>query len=170
MLDRMPDSMLRFVYRNDYKALQKLIESGTAINATEKYGRTALMHAVLEINVDTDMVKFLIDLGADVNICDKKEKWTALHFAARDLKLERVKILLAHCALIDPEDIFGNTPLWRCITSAFPGNKIEVINVLLENGANPDKKNKSGNSAKDIAIRAGKTELVKLFDEKANEK
>jgi len=167
----MLDRIISFVYRNDYQALKKLIESGTAINATvDRYGRTALMHAVLETNVDTDMVKFLIELGADVNVCEKQEKWTALHFAARDLKLERVKVLLTHGALIDPEDIFGNTPLWRCITSAFPGNKMEVINVLLENGANPNKKNKSGNSAKDIAILAAKTELVKLFDEKANEK
>ncbi len=166
----MLDRIISFVYRNDYQALKKLIESGTAINATvDRYGRTALMHAVLGRNVDTDMVKFLIELGADVNVCEK-EKWTALHFAARDLKLEIVEVLLTHGALIDPEDSIGNTPLWRCVMSTFPGNQIDVINVLLENGANPNKKNKYGNSAKDIVILTAETELVKLFDEKANEK
>ena len=167
----MLDRMISFVYRNDYQALKKLIESGTAINATvDRDGLTALMYAVLETETEHEMVKFLIELGADVNVCDKQEKWTALHFAARDLALEKVKILLAHGALIDPEDIFGNTPLWRCVMSTFPGNQIEVINILLENGANPNKKNKYGSSAKDVAILAGETELVKLFDEKANEK
>ena len=48
------------------------------INVVDKYGQTPLMHAVIEIN--TILVKYLLDKGAKVGIKDLENK-TAMHIA-----------------------------------------------------------------------------------------
>ena len=63
------------------------------------------------MNADSKMVQFLIQNGANPNIKDKEQNWTALHFAASGQKLEVVTKLLDLGAIVDTEDIFGNTPL-----------------------------------------------------------
>lgn len=153
--------VLEMVYRKDYDGLKKAFSIGFNLNDLDKDGRTPLMHAVLASDAEPAMVRFLVDNGANPNIVDANQKWAALHFAARDQKLLVVQALLDSGSLVDAEDSFGNTPLWRCVMAAKPNS--ELVRRLIGKGADPRKKNRHGASPMDIVERTGKKELVAIF-------
>lgn len=149
---------LRALYCKDYDSLRRLFAAGEDINATDEDGRTYLMHAVLAENAAPEMIHFLIESGADPNRQDRGQRWSALHFAARDQRSDLVAALIAAGAQVDCLDIFGNTPLWRAVMNQDP-NK-EVILALLAAGADPLLKNKHGVSPLDTARNIGNDALV----------
>jgi uncharacterized protein len=157
------DDILSAVYRKDVKTLESLAPS--AVNAKDGDGRTALMHAILAEDADASIVRLLIDRQADVNASDNGEKWTALHFAARDQNEEIVRILLDAGAKVDSVDTFGNTPLWRSVMNS--GLKLNTIKELVRRGANPYQKNERGIAPIDIARDTGQDDVVALFEDAA---
>ncbi|WP_146196656.1 ankyrin repeat domain-containing protein, partial [Acinetobacter stercoris] len=108
-------------------------------------GRTFLMFSVIEKNIE--IVKYLLDLNADVNIHDKKG-FTALHFAVFAKELEIIKLLVEAGAKIDAIDDQGNTPLWRAMMTT--GGDSEISKYLISKEADLDKKNKHGVSPRDL--------------------
>jgi uncharacterized protein len=76
------------------------------------------------------MIKFLLNQGADVNNVNTKGK-TALFFAAGAGTREAVHILLAHGAFINHQDEKGNTPLLYSVEKV----NSETVKELLERGA-----------------------------------
>jgi ankyrin repeat protein len=128
-------------------------------------GRTSLMHAVMA--GDSGAVASLIDRGADVNAVDHDQRWTALHFAARDHNEELVRLLLEAGAEVDPEDVFGDTPLWRAVMTA--GTDLAAMRVLLGHGADPGRKNRHGISPLDLARESGREDVVALLLHPATE-
>ncbi len=151
------------VYRNDYAALDELLKSGD-VNSCDRDGTTPLMHAILADPPYPQMIEYLVEHGADVNAVEKGDRWTPLHFAARDQSLEIVKILLDHDAAVDPVDSSGNTPLRRCIASTYPLNSA-VVDLLLAHGADPRRKNNNGASSIDVARRRGNPELLERLEQ-----
>ncbi|MDF2433864.1 MAG: uncharacterized protein JWP44_3495 [Mucilaginibacter sp.] len=154
--------ILGAVYRKELNILEKLTPKSA--NIKDEDGRTLLMHAILAEDADPFIVKLLIDKGSDVNIHESGERWTSLHFAARDQNEPVVRILLEAGAEADSADAFGNTPLWRSITKSKPG--FGVINELIKHGADPCKKNNNGVAPIDVARKVGRADLVALFETK----
>jgi ankyrin repeat protein len=150
----------RAVYRRDLPMLRELTTEEA--NLRDQDGRTPLMHAVLAEDADPAVVATLIDRGADVNVRDTGQEWTALHFAARDQNAVLVRQLLEAGAAVDPVDVFGNTPLWRAVMEA--GDDATVIRVLLSHDADPGRKNRHGSSPLDVARAAGRQDLVQLIE------
>lgn len=74
----------------------------------------------------TDIVKTLLDAGANVNNANAN-KVTSLHYAASKSRLEICKILIEKGADINARDQYGFTPLHR---AASKGNS-EVVQLLL---------------------------------------
>ncbi len=146
---------------NDYSSIKELIQKTADINETDSVGRNALMYALID-NLDIRIIDLLIRHGIQVNCADHEQKWTPLHYAANAQNLEAVKILLENNAAIEAKDIFGNTPLWRCVMNIDPN--LDMVKLLLNNGANPDVENNSGNSARDIAIKTGNKPLLNTFN------
>jgi len=58
-----------------------------------------------------EMVRFLIENGADFHVTTKGELQTPLHFAARNEASQCVKILLAYGASVEARDYKERTPL-----------------------------------------------------------
>ncbi len=158
----MSEKLIAAVYRKDHTTIEKMLADGVSIDARDEDGRTALMHAVLAEDADPEMIGFLTRHGADVNIEDTDQKWTALHFAARDQRAAIVRVLLDTGANVDAQDSFGNTPLWRCVMNSAPD--FEIVKRLLARGADPNKKNRHGVSPRDTTVNTGNEELVKVLD------
>jgi len=90
---------------------------------------------------DVDQVKAMVE--ADPGLISKKFGLlgdTLLSIAAEDCKIEVVKLLLDEHAEVDSRDHLGLTPLFDAAGSGCA----DVAQVLLVHGANPNAKNKSG--------------------------
>lgn len=155
------NQLIKAVYSKDFSQMRKILDSGYDINSKDSDGRTVLMHAVLDSEPDIKAIEFLIQNGCDINAQDQGQKWSALHFAARDNKKDIVSLLLGFNPKADLVDAFGNTPLWRAVMS-FNGD-VSVVSMLLKSGASPLKENKSGVSPKSLAETMCKSELLDLF-------
>lgn len=152
------------VYRKEYDSLRTILKNDFNVNTGDKEdGITLLMYAILAANADSEMVKFLIQCGADVNIQDRSQKYTALHFAARDQREDIVKVLLENGAEVNAQDKFGNTPLSECVTNNSPN--LNIVRMLLKEGADPNKQNNYENSAMDTARKIGNMDLINLLKE-----
>ncbi|XP_015748280.1 PREDICTED: ankyrin repeat and SAM domain-containing protein 4B-like, partial [Acropora digitifera] len=79
------------------------------VNKADDYGRTPL-HVAASADYP-EMVRFLIENGADFHVTTKGEMQTPLHFAARNEASQCVKILLAYGATLEVRDYKQRTPL-----------------------------------------------------------
>ena len=82
---------------------------GADINKADDYGRTPL-HVAASADYP-DMVRFLIENGADFHVTTKGELQTPLHFAARNEASQCLKVLLAYGATLEVRDYKQRTAL-----------------------------------------------------------
>ncbi len=108
--------------------IRYLIDKGIDVNATDKYGFTALMIAAKD--PDVGVVKLLLDRGADVNSKDKYG-WTALIAASSYGRIQIMKLLLAKGADVNAKTTDGDTPM-KCATAQ---GHIAVVALLRQAGA-----------------------------------
>ena len=133
-------------------AAKALVDAGADVNNTEKWrGQTALMWAAAQ--QQPDMVKFLIEQGADLDAQSLPNNWerqvtaeprmkilppggmTPLLYATREGCTECVRLLIEAGAQLNKADPEGVTPLVMAGLNA----RWDSMKLLLEAGANPDK-------------------------------
>jgi ankyrin repeat protein/peroxiredoxin len=124
-------------------------------------GRTPLFDAV--VNGKFETVKFLLDKGANPNItakvCTLKTVQTPIYAAVDQGRYDLLDILLSKGAKIEVE---GTTePL---LIHALRSENLQAIVTLLEKGANPDVKDISAVSAKELAAKTENSFLIKLME------
>jgi ankyrin repeat protein len=151
------NELLAAIAKNDKGDLARLLNEGVDLNAKDRDGRTALMHAV--IGDKNELIDLLIKNGADVNAQDN-DGFSPLHFAAQDFRTKAAGFLLRAGAQVNLCDKYGNTPLWRAVFNS--RGRGEVIRLLLEHGADRLLKNKSGKTPVDLANNIGNYD-VKQF-------
>jgi len=103
----------------------------------------------------------LISRGESVSAIDRFGA-TPLHLACQQGHLEAAKLLLSAGAPVDARDSYGNTPLWRAVF-AFRGGEPELIRVLLNADADPDAKNNTDRSPRDMALTFDRPEIRGVF-------
>ena len=86
-----------------------MVEAGMPVDITDGVGWTALITAA--INNRTDVVRCLLDKGADVN--KHRSGRTALHWASIYNHTDVMRMLLQHGAIKDIKDELGDTPIDR---------------------------------------------------------
>jgi uncharacterized protein len=129
--------------KSDKVANALMADPKTDVEKLDAAGENAMMLAAL--NGDIDLVKALIDKGAEVN----KKGWAPLHYAASNGHDDIVKLLLDNSAYIDAGSPNGTTPLMM----AARGNHISTVKALLDAGADSRVKNQLGLTALDFAKR-----------------
>ena len=122
------DQLINAARNNSLSALNRLIEAGVDINATNIYGETALMEAARYGR--SVVANRLIEAGADVNATNIYAE-TVLMEAARDGFLDLVNILIEAGADVNATDRFGKTALMK----AERYGRLAVVNRLIEAGA-----------------------------------
>jgi len=108
------------------------------------------------------LVAFFEKSHAFVNSRDKKSGNTAMHIACRNGNFEVVEFLLESGAEVDCLNIFGVTPFFL----ALEGLHKNIGQLLMEWGADLQKKNRSGKTALDLLRHA---ELKEFFKKKSND-
>jgi len=118
-------------------------------------GRTLAWYAAASGDVASIKARFAagenLSAGDDAGL-------TPLHMAAQNGQLEAIQLLITLGADTNVTDKYGNGPLWTathhaCLAIATERNH-SIVRLLLEGGADPDNKNKSNRSPRDISQRS----------------
>jgi ankyrin repeat protein len=148
---------LSALYKEDMKGFQISMLEFDDLNFIDDEGRSLIFYAVLEGQFNA--VKLLIEKNINLNIRDANG-WTPLHYAVSEHYLEISNLLIEKGVEVNSKDNFGNTIIWRAVfTSKGRG---EIIESLLNHGANPLIKNDSDISALELAKTIGNYD-VKQF-------
>ena len=113
-------------------AVQVLIEYHADINSQDSGGETPLSWVLSMKENLVDMVRLLLELGADPNIRTHSHT-TPLHRASYRGLVEAARLLLSHGAKVDEKDGSGRTPLQVAASK----RRDEMTKLLVEHGAVP---------------------------------
>jgi serine/threonine-protein phosphatase 6 regulatory ankyrin repeat subunit B len=178
--------------RGHAEIVEMLLDNEADMNAKDKNGQTALIEAsekghaeivvmLLEkgvnMNVDDNHVKValitasgrghkrvvevLLDKGVDVNAIDTTfAGWTPLITASVRGYAEIVAMLLTRDGiLVNAGDEHGRTALIFASNNGY----IDIVKLLLDNGANVNAEDKGGNTALIFASNKGHTDIMELL-------
>jgi ankyrin repeat protein len=109
-----------------------LLDAGADVNFFWKWIDSAPILSVSQIPGAGDVLRLLLDAGADVSVADCGGRQTALHFAAMIKDKEIAELLLAHGADVNAKDTTLRTPLHVAIYCG-----VGFVQLLLDHGADP---------------------------------
>lgn len=139
--------------------IEKFIEKGCKINEPFDDELTAIIHLVADAG-RSDLLEFMISSGADVNLIDR-EKGTPLHYATRNKDLEMIKALISNGADLNVPNS-NNEILLHVAAGIYGMENYELIEYLLEKGANPSALDKWNSSPLMVAVTNQAD--IKIFD------
>lgn len=146
------------IEQGDIERVKKLIGEGVDINQTYAWNHTGLFCAVW--HEKEEIVKFLLENGADPNICQSSDGQSALYMASQNDMASTVRLLLQ----------YGANPNQRLTTdkqsTLYPAAQqgyLEVVKVLLEANADPNLATDEGQIPLYQAARNGHLEIVDLL-------
>lgn len=137
--------------------VRDLLARGADVNARDNDGRTALMDA--SANGHIEIVKLLLAKGADVNA---KTKWgqSAFILAGFFSHTEIMELLLVNGAHVTPSE-YGIA----MVMPALEG-RIDVVQYLLDKGADLNARDRFGQSALGSAASKGQMNIIRLLLDK----
>lgn len=148
---------------HNIKKVQKLLDSGAAVDEADAENRTALFYAAA--GGDLTLMQTLADKGAAIDHRDKSGA-TPLIAALRNpaASPEVIKYLLTKGADINAADEAGRTPLMEAVLRA-PGTldtdaQVALVSSLLTAGADPNKADATGAAAVHHAAYVGEPRKV----------
>jgi ankyrin repeat protein len=116
-------------------------------------------------NVD-NVVTLLDEDPKLVNLVDKMDYGTPLHWAAIYGQVSTCKVLIAGGANLEAVDDCGQTPLWWAIRTG----EYEVVRFLLARGADPNMKDQEGRTALQHAEKHGQKKIAALLRKHSTDK
>ncbi|KAJ8131634.1 hypothetical protein O1611_g1991 [Lasiodiplodia mahajangana] len=141
--------------------VERLLEAGANPNARRAlYNATALHIACGSARDNSEIISSLLKHGATPNLKDTRG-WTPLHYAARSLA-NTIAIIGSNGErkeLVDEQNSYGSTALVRAGEDGIVG----VIEFLLEHGADPTIRTKSGSSVLHRAAQNGHLGVVQVL-------
>lgn len=137
-----------------------LLDKGANPNAScGEHGYTPLMTAYW-IADNTELISLLLERGANPNARDKYGE-TALMHAAEEGEKEVVRLLLTR----NPDQKAKDAALRKAAYQRYQGCT-DVIQLLLDKGANPNTRDENDRTVLMVAIDRGQVEAVRLLLEK----
>jgi ankyrin repeat protein len=164
----------------------------TALHHAAKYGFAVLVSCLLQHGADTkslsnsgqtplltaaavahdpgareweDVIKQLLDDGADINHADDKS-CTALIYAARNGHESIVRLLLERGASVDQAEEDAERNGWTALVHAAQNGFESIVRLLIDHNADVNKSGGNGDTAVLYAARNGYAEIVRTLLEK----
>jgi ankyrin repeat protein len=150
------DAIFNAARTGDLAKIKKYFIRHNTFDMQDKNGASLLIIAAR--HGKTDVVKYLLEIGANVNLINK-DGASALWFAVASDKFNDtiVNILINNNADVNVVDsIYMNTPLML----ASAKGRIDAVDLLLDHGAEANKKDKSFASALYYATRFNHTDIA----------
>ena len=169
------DDFINACKNGNLSRAENLLDEGANIEARDGSDRqTALVFAANRGHID--IVRMLIDKRANINAQDDKG-WTALSEASYrgrydvvDFLLEKGATTLLSTSWLDSRE-YGNALFW-CVESRFNDykDKVAIVELLLENNAEPEGKNEDSLDTLGIAKQRSYKEIVDLLEKYKKER
>lgn len=154
-------ALMQAVNAKDAAKVRALIAQGVNINEYDASGDAPLVMAAYLGH--TEIVKLLLDAGADLTVVDPGMKATALHAASYAGRTEAARLLVEAGIEIDKQGPYNG---YTALHDAIWQNNIDTAKVLIEGGANLHLKNHEGQTPLDFAKAKHRTEIARMIEEK----
>ena len=154
-------ALMMAIDNNDILSVQNLIQKGVDVNELDANQDSPLVIAAYKGY--SEIVKKLLEAGADITAVDPEMKATALHAAAYAGRTEAAQVLIAYKIDIDKQGPYNG---YTALHDAIWQNNIETAKVLIEAGASLEIKSKDGQTALDLAKARGRKEIAALIEQK----
>mgnify|MGYP001826430960 FL=1 len=141
-------------FAGNVEEVSRLLEEGTAVDVSDPEGRTALMWA--SFNGHTAVDALLLEKGAAINARETNGR-TALMYASSGPFAGTVGLLLEKGADVNLQ---GSAEGFTALMTAAAEGQVEVVQVLLAYGADPDLEDVDGDTAESFAIQNGHPQVV----------
>ncbi|AIL12630.1 hypothetical protein IM40_02375 [Candidatus Paracaedimonas acanthamoebae] len=143
-----------------FEIVYHLLKAGAEVNKHQSLdGATALISAA-QYSQDLELFSYLLDNGAEIDAIDNSNS-TALHYAAKYNDLEFVRLLLDKKASVHLRDNLNRTPLLAAADTL--EDHLDIIELLLKAGANPNDEDEYGSVCHYISERNGDLKAAQLL-------
>ena len=152
-------ALMQAVKNKDAGRVKELIRQGVNVSELDANGDAPLVMAAYEGL--TNIVRLLLEAGADVTAVDPGMKATALHAAAYAGRTEAARLLIEYKVEIDKQGPYNG---YTALHDAIWQGHLETARVIIEAGANLTLKNNQGQTPLEFARARGNQELVALLE------
>jgi ankyrin repeat protein len=156
-----------YVQQGDIPGVANEIAHGVDIDCVDEYhSQTPLMYAVTSPEADLNMIRFLIENGANINAVDSENQNNVLELAVQSGNIDIIQFILDAGADINyqrPEgyDVLIDAMYGRDIYQ--DKNLIAILNLLISQGASVNGVSSYGESAIKAASGVGRFDAVQFL-------
>lgn len=156
-------ALMNAINKNDSALVEHLIRTGADVNEPNPNQDFPIVIAAYKGY--NQIVKLLLEAGADVRAVDPGMKATALHAAAYAGRTEAASLLIDYDIDIDKQGPYNG---YTALHDAIWQDNTDVVKLLLDAGANLHLLSNDGKSALDFAKSRNRREIVALIEKKLN--
>lgn len=154
-------ALMNAVNKNDVAAVKKLIAQGVNVSELDSSHDAPLVMAAYLGHAE--IVRLLLEAGADVKAVDPGMKATALHAAAYAGRTEAAKLLIQYHIDIDKQ---GPNNGYTALHDAIWQNNIDTAEAIINAGADLTLKSHSGQTPLEFARSKNRREIVAMIEKK----
>ena len=154
-------ALMNAIQKNDAALVRQLIAQGVDVNELDASQDAPLVMAAYKGYAD--IVKLLLEAGADVTAVDPGMKATALHAAAYAGRAAAARLLIEYKIDVDRQGPYNG---YTALHDAIWQNNIEVAEVLIQAGANLKLRAHSGETPLEFARAKNRGEIAAMIEQK----
>lgn len=164
----MRQQLMNALYHDDFQTVETLLDKGVDVNQPyNASGWTPFMWACKNLH-EPELIESFVKAGGDVNSRNNNGETPFMIAAVKRSSPDTLEVLLKVGADIDAQDKLGNTSFINLVRHPQVMMRLQVVDFMIENDANPNIQNHKGKAVWDYASeQEGLTEYIctKMLEE-----